>query len=207
MTGLFTYAFGLGIAFCAAPGTVMSESIRRGLARGFWPALTLQLGSLIGDATWAIIGLTGANLLIEKPAVKALLLGFGLLLIGHLALSAARDAWRGHIPTSSATAARGDFLTGVLLSLTNPATVVYWLALSGVLVAFGIKTPEMRHYTIFFAGFMAACLVWCFIVSVIVTWGRSILTPVFYRCINGGCALLLTAAAIVAARTLLKILP
>jgi chemosensory pili system protein ChpE len=55
MITLFLASFALGLAFCAPPGAITAEALRRGLARGFRPALLVELGSLIGDATWALI--------------------------------------------------------------------------------------------------------------------------------------------------------
>ncbi|HVJ33708.1 MAG TPA: LysE family transporter [Terriglobia bacterium] len=210
MLALFASAFGLGIAFCAPPGTVMSESIRRGLKGGFWATLRLQMGSLIGDATWAIIGLAGAGLLVQQPLIKILLMGLGAILLGYLACCAARDAWRGQgiLPAANAAlkASKGDFITGVLLSLTNPTSVAYWLALGGALAALGIEHPGLPHYAVFFVGFMIACLVWSFLTAGVIAWGRRLLNPRFYRWINGICAVLLGIAAIGVAQTVGDIL-
>jgi threonine/homoserine/homoserine lactone efflux protein len=49
---------------------VFSETLRRGLTGGFRPALLVQLGSLIGDAVWALIGLTGLVLLLAQDSVR-----------------------------------------------------------------------------------------------------------------------------------------
>lgn len=210
MLALFASAFGLGIAFCAPPGTVMSESIRRGLKGGFWATLRLQMGSLIGDATWAIIGLAGAGLLVQQPLIKILLMSLGAVLLGYLACCAARDAWRGQDirpgQDAAANAGKGDFVTGVLLSLTNPTSVAYWLALGGALAALGIEHPGPPHYAVFFVGFMIACLVWSFLTAGVIAWGRRLLNPRFYRWINGICAVLLGIAAIGVAQTVGDIL-
>lgn len=48
MNESFLSTVGIGLAYCATPGAVNAEALRRGLARGFWPALLVQLGSLIG---------------------------------------------------------------------------------------------------------------------------------------------------------------
>lgn len=220
MFGLFLAAFGMGIAFCAPPGTVMSESVRRGLRGGFWATLRLQLGSLIGDATWAVIGLTGAGLLVQQPVIKALLMGGGAALLFYLASCAARDAWRGSgLPAIAPTPAQSDsapvarrwqlsagsddFLTGALLSLTNPTSVAYWLALGGALEVLGISHPEPRHYSMFFIGFMIACAVWSVVTSAVIAWFRQLLNRRFFRWINALCALLLGAAAIGVARSVI----
>ncbi|MET1026029.1 MAG: LysE family transporter [Dongiaceae bacterium] len=216
MLALFASAFGLGIAFCAPPGTVMSESVRRGLKGGFWATLRLQMGSLIGDATWAIIGLTGAGLLVQQPVIKIVLMSLGVLLLAYLAFCAARDAWQAaDLPSSGdveqantplSNAIRGDFITGALLSLTNPTAVAYWLALGGALVALGIEHPKFQHYSVFFVGFMIACVVWSFLTAGVIAWGRRLLNPRFYRWVNAICALLLGLAAVGVARRVLQTL-
>ena len=61
MLAIFLAAMLFGLAFCASPGAVFSETLRRGLTGGFRSALLVQLGSQIGEAVWALIGLTGLN--------------------------------------------------------------------------------------------------------------------------------------------------
>ena len=59
MLSIFVYALVFGFVFCLSPGAVLAETLRRGLLHGFTPALLVQFGSLVGDAVWAVIGLTG----------------------------------------------------------------------------------------------------------------------------------------------------
>jgi chemosensory pili system protein ChpE/L-lysine exporter family protein LysE/ArgO len=68
MTILFA-AFLLGLVFNATPGAV-SETVRRGATGGFKAALAVQIGSLVGDATWAVLGLMGVGLLLQVDALK-----------------------------------------------------------------------------------------------------------------------------------------
>jgi len=70
MTTLFLSSLVLGIAFCAPPGIITAEAVRRGLARGFRPALWVELGSLNGDATWAIIALAGAAFVVQNAVAR-----------------------------------------------------------------------------------------------------------------------------------------
>ena len=59
MDQLLLSALGLGLVFSATPGAVNTESLRRGVSQGFWPALLVQLGSPTGDLIWAAVALTG----------------------------------------------------------------------------------------------------------------------------------------------------
>jgi chemosensory pili system protein ChpE/L-lysine exporter family protein LysE/ArgO len=65
MLSLFVAAFLLGLLFNAAPGAVFAETVRQGVRGGFRPALSVQLGSLAGDALWAVLGLAGVGLLVQ----------------------------------------------------------------------------------------------------------------------------------------------
>src|SRR2546421_7405 len=125
MASLFISAFLIGIAFCAPPGAITAEAIRRGVRGGFRPALFVEFGSLIGDATWAIIALVGLAVLVQLPFAR---LGLGLLgaaLLLYLAWGALKEAIQGGVPKPRVTGGRGDFLTGAFMSLGNPWNIVY----------------------------------------------------------------------------------
>src|SRR5512140_3011129 len=98
---LFISSFILAIAFCAPPGVITAETIRRGAARGFFPALFVQFGSLVGDTTWAIIALTGLAFLVQNNAARIILSLIGILLMLKLAWDAIRDARNNKILNTS----------------------------------------------------------------------------------------------------------
>ena len=58
---LLGMAFLLGFIFNAAPGAVFAETVRRGMSGGYRVALSVQFGSLVGDAVWAILALPGSD--------------------------------------------------------------------------------------------------------------------------------------------------
>ncbi|HBV00336.1 LysE family transporter, partial [Thalassospira lucentensis] len=69
MIELFVSAFALGFLFNAAPGAIFAESLRRGMVGGFAQAFAVQVGSLIGDLIWAVLGLLGAAAIFTLPLV------------------------------------------------------------------------------------------------------------------------------------------
>jgi chemosensory pili system protein ChpE len=187
---LFLTAFGLGIAFCAPPGAITAEALRRGLAGGFRPALLIELGSLVGDATWAVVALAGVAVLVEYPPVR---LGLGLVGVGFLfwlAWSALRDARTGALPKPGAAgpSGRGHFAAGAVISLGNPLNVAFWLGVGGAMVSAGVADPTPAHFVVFFAGFMSAAVAWCFVIAALIAWGRRVLSPAFFRLLNLACA-------------------
>jgi chemosensory pili system protein ChpE len=191
---LFISSFVLAIAFCAPPGVVTAETLRRGTARGFMPALFVQFGSLVGDTTWAVIALTGLAFLLQNNVAKATLSLIGILLMFKLAWNALQDArYRKELDTPFLTrgANRGDFANGAFLSLGNPLNIVFWMGLGTTVFSSLSGRPEPIHFAIFFAGFLGGALVWCFFMAALVAWGRKFVTPSFFRWINLACGLAL----------------
>ena len=124
---LFISSFVLAIAFCAPPGVVTAETIRRGAARGFFSALLVQFGSLVGDTTWAVIALTGLAFIVQNHITKIVLSLAGVTLMLKLAWDAFRDARHDKELDMAITLSRhGDFANGAFLSLGNPLNIVFW---------------------------------------------------------------------------------
>jgi threonine/homoserine/homoserine lactone efflux protein len=204
MLSVFASALLLGLVFNAAPGAVFAESLRRGIAGGFAPAFAVQIGSLIGDFTWAILGLAGVAALFTLPHVETPLALAGAALLLWLGFQSLRDALS-PIPAFDPRAPRhGDaFAVGAALSLSNPMNVTYWAALGGTITALGVADPGWTAFAVFLAGFMASSLIWCFVCAGFIAWTRRFIGPVAWTTINAACAVALAGlGALVAYRAL-----
>jgi chemosensory pili system protein ChpE len=189
---LFISSFFLAIAFCAPPGVITAETIRRGTARGFVPALFVQFGSLVGDTTWAVIALTGLAFIVQNNFAKIILSLVGILLMLKLAWDAFKDANHDRIlEAATPVSTRGDFTNGAFLSLGNPMNIVFWTGLGTTVFASISGKPEPVHFAIFFAGFLLGAIVWCFFMAGLVAWGRKYMTPTFFRWVNVACGIAL----------------
>jgi chemosensory pili system protein ChpE len=165
MLTLFFTAMALATVFNAAPGPVFAETVRQSLRGGWRAALAVQLGSLSGDALWALLGLAGVGLVAR---IELLRLPVALAGIAYL-LWLAWDAWREAALEQPAPAAlppsQAALRSGVLLSITNPQNVAYWAALGSAMGAVGVANPMPEHYVVFFAAFMTASVAWSFVAA------------------------------------------
>lgn len=194
---LFLSSFVLAIAFCAPPGVVTAETVRRGAARGFLPALFVQFGSLVGDTTWAIIALTGLAFVVQNNFAKASLSLAGVVLMLKLAWDAFKDARHGKdLDLSPSRTTRGDFANGAFLSLGNPLNIVFWTGLGSTVFTSISGNPQPIHFAIFFAGFLGGAVLWCFFMAGLIAWGRKFVTPTFFRWVNLSCGLALSFFAL-----------
>ena len=188
---LFISSFILAIAFCAPPGVVAAETIRRGIARGFWPALLVQTGSLIGDSIWAILALAGAAVLIQNWIIRLVLSLFGIGFLVYLAVKAIKDAFIDNIHDSASGLERGDLVTGAMLSLSNPFAIAFWFSVSTSIFSTVSGVPRQSDYLIFFSAFYLGLILWCLFMAAIVAWGRRFITSAFFRWVNLSCGIAL----------------
>jgi len=191
MALLFLTAFAMSISFAIQPGVIGFESLRRGMSHGWTAALHVELGSLVGDATWALIALLGASILFQNPIISLLLGLFGCGLL----LRFAWDAWQASRSDMDISGANDDrsnhFVAGAMLSLSNPQNITAWLGMSGTIIGLGFLNPQPMHLAVFFAGFMIAQVCWCFFFATVVEYGRRVLNQEVYRWINMTCAVFL----------------
>jgi chemosensory pili system protein ChpE len=203
MLSLFVAAFLLGLLFNAAPGAVFAETVRQGVRGGFRPALSVQLGSLAGDALWAALGLAGVGLLAQAESLRVPVGVAGVLYLLWLAV----DSWRAAnapfgAPAAAAAASERALRAGVLLSLTNPQNVAYWAALGSAMGAVGVRDPAAFDYGVFFAGFMASSLVWAFVCAAFVARLFSAASDGWARLTYRACAIAFLLLALSSLRDL-----
>ena len=181
--GAFLTAVGLGVAFAAPPGAVTTEAVRRGLAGGFRPAFLFQVGSLVGDAFWAALALTGLAFLTSSRPVQTSLGLLGALLLLWLAARALVDARRGTLPEPPGVDGRRTLAAGAGISLANPLAVAFWLAAGAALSAAGGERGGSM-LALLFGGVMTGVLLWLVVLTVTVTAARRVFRPGALRVVN-----------------------
>ncbi len=189
MIELFLSAIMLGFLFNAAPGAVFTESLRRGLQGGFSSALYVQFGSLVGDLTWALLGLGGVAALFEIAAIKMPMALFGGLLLAWLAFSSFKDAAR-KAPSSKPDLKkddRSDLIVGAAISLSNPINITYWVGMAGTIATLGVKEPTGISFMVFLCGFMLSSIFWCFICAGFIGIVRQTINQKIWVIINLFC--------------------
>ena len=197
MIELFLSALALGFLFNAAPGAIFTLSLKRGIQGGFWPAFHVQIGSLAGDLTWAVLGLGGAAVLFQIDAVRLPMAIFGGGLLAYLAYGSFKDA-ASLLPimedgTDNANTASGGssggLSVGAAVSLSNPMNITYWAGLGGTITSLGVSDPTGMAFAVFLAGFMTSSVIWCFICAGFIAAVRHMISRRAWVVINLACGL------------------
>ncbi|MGF6570643.1 threonine/homoserine/homoserine lactone efflux protein [Paraburkholderia sp. GAS333] len=175
-TSLFFTAAGVGLAIAAPVGPMGMLCIRRTLTGGPRAGLAIGFGIATGDAAYGLIaalGLVGISqfmLAYDRPL--HLIAGLFLLYLGVRTLlqKPATDTTNGNGDGKLAQVGRAGALrayaSSLLLTLTNPQTVIMFAALFTTLAPRGAFSSTIALTTVggVFCGSIAW---WCFLVTVV----------------------------------------
>ncbi|MBB5463815.1 LysE family translocator [Paraburkholderia sp. Cpub6] len=177
-TSLFFTAAGVGLAIAAPVGPMGMLCIRRTLSGGPRAGLAIGFGIASGDAAYGLIaalGLVGISqfmLAYDRPL--HLLAGLFLLYLGVRALlqkpstqtADGNGNGNGKLAQIGRAGALRAYASALLLTLTNPQTVIMFAALFTTLAPRGAFSPAIALTTVggVFAGSIAW---WCCLVTMV----------------------------------------
>lgn len=189
---------GLGVAIAAPVGPIGILCIHRTLNHGIYAGFFSGLGAATADAVYGSIagfGLVSVSWALLKAELVIRILG-GLFLI-FLGLKTWKRSQIIHTPNDTANRLSQDFFTTFMLTLTNPATILSFLALFS---GFGIvdeHSSYSRAFALMIGIFMGSLLWWIFLVFVIKLL-KSRLNPKVVNRLNQGSALAIIGFGLVA---------
>jgi len=182
-----------GLALAAPPGPMNAVIAEESVLRGWLAGFKAGLGAMTADACFLVFALVGVVAVVERlPALRAVMVGVGGLLMLYFAYGAARDA-RGFVPDEDVGGGKG-FRKALVLALTNPYQILFWLTVGVGLLESG--TVDVLAHTPYAGSALADVLV--------VQTG----TPALLLGLFGGIAAWITAfpAMLIAARRRAEVL-
>jgi threonine/homoserine/homoserine lactone efflux protein len=201
LAGLFVFAAALFVA-AASPGPAITALVARVLVRGTSGALAFMLGLAIGDVAWLTAAVLGLAFIAKTFAIAFLIVKYlGAAYLLYLAWRMWTSSGESHpVPEPKAERPLRLFLAGLSLTLGNPKTMVFYLALLPNLI-------DLASITLL--GYVELVLV-TLVVCTIVDGGYVVLaararrlfgSPRAMRFVNRGAgALMAGAAAAIATR-------
>ena len=190
-TATLINGFVLGWSVAWPPGPVNAEMLRRSVmpasqGGGFWAAWQLGLGACTGDFIWALAVMTGAGALLNTPSVRQILAVVSFLLLLFLAGMFALGAWRAaHSLRGEASieskasnnakrmAGNRGYLLGLMLALTSPWNLGFWLAVIGGQQSVA-QDSSIGNSLAFAGSVVLGAVVWTLVFSVAVKHGGKI---------------------------------
>ncbi len=206
MSGLATLYFPagalIGLTSAAPVGPVNLLVLQRTLTAQTIGAVLLGAAAATGDAMFAAAAAFGMSAVTRLLADHALVLRFGG---GLIMLAFAVAIWRSapHLRGEDDDASVVKMAAAVLtLTLTNPATILFFVGAFGAVgfVGIGHDTPaHLVNAALVVAGTFTGSMVWWIAVTAFARMLRGRITDRHLRLLNRGTAVMLAAFAVAAA--------
>jgi threonine/homoserine/homoserine lactone efflux protein len=159
LAGFLAYSAALAIA-AAIPGPGVTALVARALGSGFRSALAMSFGLVVGDLTYLTAVVLGLALVAQTFGTLFLVIKWlGVAYLAWLAWS----FWKSGITPETVEARKGkgglfaSFLAGLTVTLGNPKTMIFYLALTPTLV--DLRTITFADYAILAALTVVVLLV------------------------------------------------
>jgi threonine/homoserine/homoserine lactone efflux protein len=191
-------AYLMGLAAAAPMGPVNMVAIRRGLIGGWRRTVACAIGSVAGDLTLFSLALLGGHYLLSdlsSPTLQTVLEAIGVIVFLPLGLYVlirgvkeplqahirAGKCWEnGTVPAHLVS----DVAAGAGLTLLNPLTMAYWVAVASSWLAFAHSTfgSHAAEWGILMVG--AGLMTWFTGLAVVVRFIPQRVGPTFFRIVN-----------------------
>ncbi|CAM2147024.1 Lysine transporter LysE [Pararobbsia alpina] len=165
---LFLNAWVIGFCIAAPVGPIGMLCIHRSLSGGFAPGLATGLGAACADAVYGLLGAIGvAGIVMGFPMfTMALQIGGGLFLL-WLARAMFRMHAQTDAPRAAAVSVPRAFATTFALTLSNPTTILSFIAMFAALGASvaASQGPRWVAPSTMVAGVFAGSACWWLVLS------------------------------------------
>ncbi|GEC91504.1 LysE family translocator [Brevibacillus brevis] len=189
-----------GMMLQLSVGPVCLAVLHRSMTRRLGEALMMVLGVALADAVYMVGAIGGLSLLLQIQWVKQMVLIMGALILTWFGIQTLRAIkGRGEhkqAPVQHAPSGRNNFWQGVLLTLANPLTVLFWAGVFGSLLASGSLIQSTELF-LFATGCLLSTLLFLGLVALLASYLARFFRPGWLNVFHGLSGVFLIGFAIV----------
>jgi threonine/homoserine/homoserine lactone efflux protein len=190
LIGIFLSSLMVAFSGAIMPGPLLIVTIAQTAKKGIWSAIFLTIGHAILEAT-LIAGLVlGLIKLVQKEIIFIIVgLAGGAMLIWMGTMLAKSALSRKDIAFLSEDKNRSrssPLLSGILVSLSNPYWILWWLTIGLAYLIAAIKFG-IAGIILFFTGHILADFIWYGFVGFAIVTGRKFFNQMVFKVIFGIC--------------------
>jgi threonine/homoserine/homoserine lactone efflux protein len=182
----------LGLSLAAPIGPVNLEIIKRGLNSGFRQAFLTGCGAMCADTTYLILIFFGLTAFLNFAFLKIFLGVLGSLILIYLGIMSAREYFKANTAETRRRLFNSSFVTGYVLAISSPMTIVWWTGVFGALLA--SQTHIQTSASAFFSclSILLGCFLWVLSLALALHFGKKIINEKITRLISlvAGCFLI-----------------
>ncbi|MEK3686991.1 LysE family transporter [Paenibacillus sp. FSL R10-2736] len=152
----------LGLSLSAPLGPINAAQLDKGLRGGFMHAWAVGLGAVSADIIYMLLVYFGLIHLLDDPFVKVFLWLFGFFVLVYTGVDSIKntgDISVAGLRGSDASLSR-SYVSGFLMSLFNPLSILFWLGIYGSILAEAASNYPMQQLLIYSGAIVLGILLW-----------------------------------------------
>ncbi|RID83701.1 amino acid transporter [Peribacillus asahii] len=175
--GIFVSYILLGLSLAAPIGPINAAQLDKGIKKGFWHAWILGLGAILADAVYMALVYFGVVHFLEMDFMKAFLWLFGFFVLTYTGIETVLSAGKLVIDEREVNDSHfSSFLSGFLMSISNPLTMLFWLGIYGSVLANAADKYDIQHLIVYSSAIFFGILCWDITMALVSSSFRKFLT-------------------------------
>lgn len=170
----------------AAPiGPVNSAQIERGIRFGFFHSWLLGVGATLADGVFMVLVYFGVIHFLNEPFMKTFLWLFGAFVLTYSGIESLIQARRPNERLRGGQESPGrSLVTGFLLSISNPMSILFWLGIYGSALADMTARYDAREVLVYSMAILAGIMFWDVLMALVAGTFRRLLTSRLFAAIS-----------------------
>jgi len=170
------YVF-LGLSLSAPIGPINAAQLDAGIKKGFWHSWLIGLGAMTADIVYMLMVYMGIVHFINIPFMQAFLWLFGSFVLIYtgveslLGIEQAMETKRNNGDTRLKS-----FMSGFLISLSNPMTILFWLGIYGSVLAETASKYNVEQIIMYSFAIIFGILIWDVSMAGVASYARKLFT-------------------------------
>lgn len=169
----------LGLTLAAPIGPVNSARLDKGIKNGFWHAWVVGAGSMIADGIFMLLVYLGLVQFLGIPGVQVFLWLFGGFVLIYTGIESMLGANSIDLEYSrNKDSLLKCFLTGFIMSITSPLSILFWLGIYGSVLAKTAQENGTGELLIYSSMIFIGLTLWDIFVAALTTFFRKYLNSI-----------------------------
>ncbi|MFJ5713072.1 LysE family transporter [Neobacillus sp. NPDC093127] len=166
----------LGFTLAAPIGPVNSARLDKGVKNGFWHSWIVGTGALIADVIFMLLVYLGMVQFLDIPMIQIFLWLFGGFVLIYSGIESIKNSNNITLNYSRKKESLFKcFLTGFILSITNPLSILFWLGIYGSILAKTIQTDGTKMILLYSSMIFLGLIFWDLFIASLISGFRKLL--------------------------------
>ncbi|WP_413307664.1 LysE family transporter [Bacillus sp. 1P10SD] len=167
----------LGLSLAAPIGPINAAQIDRGIRNGFMHSWLIGVGAVVADGVYMLVVYIGVVQFLETAFMQTFLWCFGCFVLMYTGIETFMSAGKINLEhTRGNEPLLKSFVSGFLMSISNPLTILFWLGIYGSVLAKTAATYERNELILYSSAIFIGLLLWDITMAGVASSFRKFLT-------------------------------